>query len=161
MILKFYNILYYIFFLWILGIEQIFFTPYFLYLKYRYNKSIKVNIPTAFLLIILFFMIISFINIESTIKLLQLASRNIFSFIGAILIFTFFSENSKNLFSGLNTFISIIAWSSFIIVFSGFLPLVGFNFEFETLLYPFFKNISFANNFSLKHLQIQIAVHFS
>ena len=136
---KFYKIFNYLFFIWSVGLEQFFFTPYFAYVTYLKNNKIRFVIPTFFISVILILMIINLVNIKEPIKLFQLL-RNIYTMIGALFIFHYFSSYGKS-FNNKNNFINTIAISSFVIVFCGFVPLIGINFEYKSIMYYLFSTI--------------------
>ena len=147
---KFHNIHNYIFFIWLTGLEQFFFTPFFAFISFLKSNKLKVEIPALFIILIIFCMILSSINIESAVKFFQL-SRNIFSLLGAFFIINYFSQNGKILNKD-NQFIFTLAISSFIVVFCGFLPLIGINFSYKAIFFHFFSylDIGMLNQFFTK-----------
>jgi len=147
---KFYKIFNYLFFIWSVGLEQFFFTPYFVYVTYLKNNKLRFAIPTFCILVILILMIINLVNIKEPIKLFQLL-RNIYTILGALFIFNYFSSYGKS-FNSKNNFIKTITISSFIIVLCGFLPLIGVNFQYKSIMYSIFStfDISLLNQYFTK-----------
>ncbi len=133
------NIFYYIFFFWLIGLEQFVITPLYLLVNYIYDKKLTIESFMAPFIVIIFFMFFSVFNLNEPIKFLQLF-RNIYSFIGAILILNFYYRHSQSLYVSTNSFFKTIYFGTFIISFSGFLPLIGINFSIETIFYSLSSN---------------------
>lgn len=157
---KLYKIYNYIFFIWLLGLDQFFFTPFFAFISALKSNKLKIELPAFFILIIIFCMILSSINIESTIKFFQI-SRNIFSLLGAFFIINYFSQYGKKINTN-NRFISTLAFSSFIIVLCGFMPLIGINFSYKAIFYHLFSflDIGMLNQFFTKTFADENAGNF-
>lgn len=145
---KFQNFFYYIFFFWLAGVEQFIVTPFYLLITYFRSKKFKISTITIPICVIIIFMTFSIVNISDTTKLFQLL-RNIYSYVGALLVLSYHYFHSSKIYNSHYDFLKLIYFSSFIICFSGFLPILGINIFYETPLYKFASN-DFLKNFFYK-----------
>lgn len=136
---KFHHFFYCIFFFWLAGVEQFIITPFYLFITYFKNKKFKISTITFPICAIIIFMIFSIVNISDTTKLFQLL-RNIYSYVGALLVLSYHYFHSSKIYNSHYDFLKLIYFSSFIICFFGFLPILGINISYESPLYKFASN---------------------